>query len=79
MKAMSQTQIDLINPHRLASHANNFQGISLREPHIAAIGSNPVLFLVHHPAVFKSLASLYNCHLVSVHLKPRILFYSVSQ
>lgn len=66
MKAMSQTRIDLINPHRLASHANNLQGILLHEPPIAAIGSNPViqfssssyLFLIHHLELFKSLASL---------------------
>lgn len=43
MKAMSQTRIDLINPHRLAAHANNFLGISLHEPYIAAIGSNSSL------------------------------------
>lgn len=68
MKAMSQTRTDLINPHRLASHANNLQGILLHEPHIEAIGSNPVVLLTHHPTVFKSLACC-----LSVHLKPCIL------
>lgn len=74
MKAMSQTRIDLINPHRLASHANNLQSISWHEPHITAIGSNPVLFLMHHPSVFKSPAFRDNWHLVSVHLKPVFCF-----
>lgn len=68
MKAMSQTRSDLINPHRLASQANNLQGVLLHEPHIEAIGSHPVVPLTHHPTVFKSLACC-----LSVHLKPCVL------